>query len=108
MEGGETAIFVFSACAFATLLWHPASPTQRYLASDAVRRILMGLAMGGTIVAIVLSPWGKRSGAHLNPAVTCTFFRLGKVPRWDAMFYCIAQFSGAVAGVTGATWRISC
>ena len=99
MEAGEAAIYLFSACTFATLLWHPASPIQSYLPGDAVRRMLMGLAMGVTIMAIVLSPWGKQSGAHFNPAVTFTFWRLGKVTPWDAVFYCTAQLSGALAGV---------
>ena len=54
----------------------------------------MGLAMGATILAIVLSPWGKQSGAHFNPAVTFTFYRLRKVALWDAVFYCAAQFAG--------------
>jgi aquaporin Z len=58
-----------------------------------------GLAMGTTIIAIVLSPWGKQSGAHFNPAVTFAFYRLRKVAPWDAVFYCAAQFLGAVAGV---------
>ena len=47
----------------------------------------MGLAMGLTAIGIIYSPWGKQSGAHLNPAVTLTFFRLGKVAPWDAVFY---------------------
>jgi aquaporin Z len=103
MEAGESGLYLLSACAFATLLWHHASPLQRYLPSDAVRRILMGLAMGATIIAIVLSPWGKQSGAHFNPAVTFTFFRLRKVALWDALFYCAAQLLGAVAGVALAS-----
>jgi aquaporin Z len=103
MEGGEAGIYLFSACVVATFLWHPASPVQGYLPNDAVRRMLMGLAMGATIMAIVLSPWGKQSGAHFNPAVTFTFYRLGKVTLWDVLFYCIAQLSGAVAGVALAS-----
>jgi aquaporin Z len=103
MEAGESGVYLFAACAVATLLWHPASPIQRYLASDAVRRMLMGLAMGATIMGIVLSPWGKQSGAHFNPAVTFTFYRLKKVAFWDAVFYCSAQLLGAVAGVALAT-----
>jgi hypothetical protein len=43
-------MYLFSACTVATLLWHPAS-----LPSDAVRRMLMGLAMGATIIATVRS-----------------------------------------------------
>src|ERR1700733_5087912 len=63
----------------------------------------MGLAMGATIIAIALSPWGKRSGAHFNPAVTFAFHRLGKVALWDAVFYCAAQLLGAVTGVALAS-----
>ena len=35
-----------------------------------LQRLLMGVAMGGSAVAIIYSPWGKQSGAHFNPAVT--------------------------------------
>ncbi len=103
MEAGESGIYLLSACAFATLLWHPASPLQQYLPGGAVRRMLMGLAMGTTIIAIVLTPWGKQSGAHFNPAVTFAFYRLRKVALWDAVFYCSAQLLGAVAGVALAS-----
>ena len=72
---------------------------RQALADSLTRRVLMGLAMGLTAIAIVYSPWGKRSGAHLNPAVTLTFFRLGKVETPDAIFYVLAQFVGGVAGV---------
>jgi aquaporin Z len=34
----------------------------------------MGLAMGGTAIAIIYSPWGKQSGAHINPSTTIAFF----------------------------------
>ena len=98
MEGGESGFYLFAACAVATLLWHPASPVQGCLPNDTIRRILMGLAIGATIIAIVLSPWGKQSGAHFNPAVTFAFCRLGKVGSWDAAFYVAAQFLGAVGG----------
>jgi aquaporin Z len=103
MEAGETCLYLFSACAVATLLWHPASPVRACLPNDAVRRMVMGVAMGATIMAIVLSPWGKQSGAHFNPALTFTFYRLGKVKKWDAVFYCFAQLSGATAGVALAS-----
>ena len=35
--------------------------------------------MGLTAIALIYSPWGQRSGAHFNPAVTLTFFRLRRV-----------------------------
>jgi aquaporin Z len=61
--------------------------------------MLMGLAMGLTATLIIYSPWGQRSGAHINPAVTLTFWRLGKVATWDAVFYVVAQFAGGLLGV---------
>lgn len=103
MEAGESGLYLFSACTFATLLWHPASPLQPFLSSDLVRRMLMGLAMGATVIAIVLTPWGQQSGAHFNPAVTFTFYRLGKMAWWDVVSYWIAQFLGAVTGVALAS-----
>jgi aquaporin Z len=60
--------------------------------------------MGLTAVAIISSPWGKRSGAHMNPAVTLTFLSLGKVTPRDALFYIGGQFAGGVAGVLLSSW----
>jgi aquaporin Z len=99
MEAAGLGIFMVSASVFTILLYHPASPALQVLPEEFPRRVLMGLAMGLTAIAIIYSPWGKQSGAHLNPAVTLTFFRLGKVAPWDAVFYVIAQFAGGVAGV---------
>ncbi len=87
------------ACGFTALLEHPASPVHQAIPSSFIRRMLIGAAMGATAVALIYSPWGKQSGAHFNPAVTLTFYRLGKVSRWDAIFYILAQFVGGVAGV---------
>ena len=102
MEGALLALFMVSACAFTVLLEHPASPARAALPGAFARRALMGIAMGATAVAIVYSPWGKRSGAHVNPATTLTFLRLGKVGPADAFFYAIAQFTGALAGCLAA------
>ncbi len=98
MEAAGLGIFMVSASVFTILLYHPLSPALQVLPEEFPRRVLMGLAMGLTAIGIIYSPWGKQSGAHLNPAVTLTFFRLGKVAPWDAVFYVIAQFAG-VAGV---------
>ncbi|HUK45994.1 MAG TPA: aquaporin [Terriglobales bacterium] len=99
MEAGELAFFMFSVCTFATLLQHPASPVRQFIPSVIGRRALMGLAVGLTVVAIIITPWGKQSGGHFNPAITLTFYSLGKVAFWDAVFYVTAQFVGAAAGV---------
>jgi len=106
MEAGEMSLFMFSTCSFATLLQHPASPVRHFVISGIVRRALMGLAIGATIVALIMSPWGKQSGGHINPAMTFAFYRLGKICHWDALFYAVAQFSGATSGVAVATFLL--
>jgi aquaporin Z len=99
MEGAELGLFMVSACLFGLLIYHPAAPAARAIDSDFIRRFLIGVAMGLTAVAIICSPLGQRSGAHMNPAVTLAFLRLGKVRPWDAIFYIVAQFLGAITGV---------
>ena len=91
---------MISAFFFGAILEHPASPIHRAIPNTLTRRFLMGLAMGASAVAIVYSPWGKRSGAHINPSTTLTFFRLGKVAPWDAAFYVASQFIGGLLGAS--------
>ena len=99
IEGIGLGLFMISACVFGTLLAHPDSPAVRSIGNPTLRRVVMGLAMGSTSVALVYSKFGKRSGAHLNPSTTFTFFRLGKVEPADAFFYVASQFSGGILGV---------
>ncbi|HSB79502.1 MAG TPA: aquaporin [Candidatus Methylomirabilis sp.] len=99
MEAAGLGIFMVSACLFDSLLEHPASPLRQAIADPLTRRALMGVAMGLTAVAIIYSPWGMQSGAHLNPAVTLSFLWLGKVGAWDGLFYILAQFAGGLAGI---------
>ncbi len=100
-------LFMLSACSFGVLLFHPQSPLVAAIPSLMVRSVAMGIAMGATGVVNVYSPWGRRSGAHLNPSFTLAFYRLGKVARRDAAGYIAGQFAGALAGTGLAVllWR---
>ena len=106
MEAAGLGLFMISACTFAVILDHPASLVRNSIPNSFVRRALVGLAMGLTAIGLIYSPWGKRSGAHLNPSTTLTFLRLGKIEPSDAFFYVFAQFAGGVAGVmySAALW----
>jgi aquaporin Z len=95
--------FMISALGFTVLLEHPDSPLRAALPDPTARRVLMGAAMGATAIGLVYSPWGQRSGAHFNPALTLTFFRLGKIRGTDALGYVAAQFLGGVLGVAAIT-----
>jgi aquaporin Z len=106
MEAAGLGLFMVSACLFVTLIEYPGSPISQAIDRPAARRFLIGAAMGLTAIAIIYSPWGKQSGAHLNPAVTLTFYRLGKIEPRDAAFYVLAQFGGAAAGTMVAAGLI--
>lgn len=99
MEAALLGLFMVSAGVVATLLEAPGSTLRQALPDDASRRAIAGVAMGLTAIALIHSPWGQRSGAHMNPAVTLAFWRLGKVRGWDATFYVVAQFLGGLVGV---------
>ena len=98
--------FMVSAAAFATLLYHPASPLAMWQTTEVIRRVPMGVAMGLTAIALIYSPLGRRSGAHMNPAVTLAFLRLGKITPMDAAAYVAAQFTGGLTGILVAGWLL--
>jgi aquaporin Z len=102
IEAWALGTFMISAGVFTALVEHPDFIVRQAIEDAFARRSLVGLAMGATAVALIYSPWGRRSGAHMDPAVTLTFLRLGKIARADAGFFIAAQFAGALLGVLAA------
>jgi aquaporin Z len=103
IEGSCLGLFMITAAGFASLLNHPGSPLAGWHHSPVIGRLTMGLAMGLTLVAIVYSRAGARSGAHMNPVVTLSYLRLGKIRPIDAAGYIASQFMGGAAGILLAT-----
>jgi aquaporin Z len=99
IEGALLGLFMISACGFVALIEHRSSPVRAAIEAPLLRRALIGLAMGFTAIALIYSPWGKRTGALMNPAMTLSFWRLGRLKRWDTVGYITAQFIGASSGV---------
>ena len=96
MEAWGLATFMAGASLLPMLLEYPGSPVHQAVPALHQRLIVLGTGMGLVVAGIVYSPWGKRSGAHINPSVTWAFYRFGKIGFWDAVFYTAAQFAGAV------------
>jgi aquaporin Z len=99
MEAVELAVLMFCICVAGTVLYSTSSPLERFTLSRIEKASLMGFAVAATTFLIMRSPFGRRSGAHFNPAITLSYLWLGLIHRWDAVFYIAAQFSGALIGV---------
>lgn len=93
------AVFMISACFFSSMLFSDKSSWYHLIPSLMLRNVLMGIAMGSTALFIFYSPITAPSGSQINPAVTLTFLRLGKMCRYDAMFFVIFQIVGGTIAV---------
>lgn len=89
-------IFMLAAGASTTVFEYPHWPVSQAVGSDLVRRAAIGTVMTAVTAAIVYSTWGQTTGAHINPAVTWSFYRLGRISLWNAVFYTVFQFLGAI------------
>lgn len=99
IEASLLGAFMVAACVAVCVIHHPRSPIARSITRPGIRRVIIGILMGLTAIGLIYSPWGQRSGAHMNPGTTLTFLFLGKVKVWDAIFYICFQFLGALGGV---------
>jgi aquaporin Z len=88
LSGGLSAVF---------LDFGPSSPIASHLPSTSARLLLTGLLFAGTGSLVAVSPLGRRSGAHLNPAVTLAFWTQHKVHPHDLAGYVGSQFLGGLA-----------
>lgn len=104
MEAAGLAFFMVSACFFGGLLWSEHSALDHWIRPDSSKLFIMGLMMGLTALLIFYSPFTNRSGAHINPAVTITFFRLGRMTPWNAFYYILFQFLGGTLAVCAMAW----
>lgn len=98
------AIFMFSACFFGALLESKTAWLHIAIPNNFTRGIIMGVLMGSTALFIFYSPFTAASGAQINPAVTITFLRLGKMCKYDALFYIIFQLIGGTLAVLIMQW----
>jgi aquaporin Z len=94
-----TAILLAGGLSAVYLDFGPSSPVAPHLSSMGARFLLTGLLFAGTGSLVALSPLGRRSGAHLNPAVTLAFFTQRKVHPHDLIGYVVAQVLGAIVSV---------
>ena len=93
------SIFMISACFFSALIFSEKGALHHMVPGETAKNVLMGVLMGFTALFIFYSPWTAPSGSHINPAVTLTFLRLGKMCRYDSIFFILFQFAGGIVSV---------
>jgi aquaporin Z len=97
-EAAGTGLLMLGGLSVIAALLAPGSPAAAVVPSHSARLLLVGVLFGGCVTLIAVSPIGRLSGAHLNPAVTLAYRVLGKVSWHDVAGYLTAQLAGALAG----------
>ena len=95
-ELAGTFFFLFLGFTTIAALESPLSPLNEALPSAVLRLVLIGAVFGILAAIVALSPVGRRSGAHLNPAVTIGFWAHGQTHTHDLLGFIAAQCLGAV------------
>ncbi len=93
-----TAFMVFCVVGVVGLMFAPHSPVVSVLSSTRLRLFLTGLVLGASGWLVAISPPGKLSGAHINPAISIGFWLLGKMHFRDLLGYIAGQLAGGLAG----------
>ncbi|WP_432188020.1 aquaporin [Streptomyces sp. Tue6028] len=69
-----------------------------YVADLDVAIAVLGAFSGAVLTALILTAPGRRSGGHMNPAVTVSLWLMGTFPRRRVLPYVLAQLAGSAAG----------
>ena len=97
-EAIGTALLVAFGLSIVIAVFARNSPIATWVPSAGARRALAGAGFGTVGALITISPLGRLSGAHINPAVSLAFWLEGKLAWRDLLGYVLAQMLGAVPG----------
>jgi glycerol uptake facilitator-like aquaporin len=98
-EFAGTTILLFAVTVTARWLAGPHSALASAVPGLAGRLAITGVVAGAVVGLLIVSPFGRSSGGHFNPAVTLTLWLLRGLPGRDATAYIAAQLAGSLTGV---------
>lgn len=93
-----TGILLLLGLSLVIFMFGEGSPAAQFIPNFKIRQTITGFLFGAVGMSIALSPIGKVSGAHINPAVTLGFRLMGKLDVQTTLGYIISQLAGAVIG----------
>jgi glycerol uptake facilitator-like aquaporin len=78
------------------------SPISRAIPGIHAQLLIIGAAVGLLLAGLIISPPGRSSGGHMNPAISLAMWRFGVFPGAGVAPYAIAQLLGSILGVIAA------
>jgi glycerol uptake facilitator-like aquaporin len=95
-EFALSTVLLFLAVTVVRWLRDPVSPLC--IADLDVALAVIGVISGTILTGLIFTPPGKRSGGHMNPAVTVALWLMDVFPGRSVTPYVLAQLAGSVAG----------
>jgi len=96
-----TVVLLFGVTSIVRWVIGP-SPISRAIPQVHAQLLIVGAAVGLLLAGLILSPPGKVSGGHVNPAISLAIWRFGVFPGTGVAAYTVAQLLGSVLGVIAA------
>jgi glycerol uptake facilitator-like aquaporin len=96
-----TSILLFGVVTIVRWVIGP-SPISRAIPGIHAELWIVGAAVALLLAGLILSPPGRASGGHTNPAISLAMWRFGVFPGAGVIPYSIAQLLGSVFGVIAA------
>ncbi|MFF4755726.1 MIP/aquaporin family protein [Streptomyces sp. NPDC002514] len=105
-----------SECLLATVLLFGVTTIVRWVAGPSPvsatipgihqELLVIGACVGVLLALLILSPAGKASGGHINPAISLAMWRFGLFPGAAVVPYSVAQLAGSLLGTLAgrAVW----
>ncbi|XUL92484.1 MIP/aquaporin family protein [Streptomyces galilaeus] len=101
LELALTALMLFIVATTVRWLLGTLDPTAGGWWNVPEGRLLAVAPLSGyTVTAVMLSPWGRVTGGHINPAITLAMWRYGRTPGRDVAPFIAGQLIGSVLGIT--------
>jgi aquaporin Z len=97
-EFSGTALLLLGGLSIVIFMFGSGSPMAQLIPGIKIRQVITGFLFGSIGASIALSPIGKLSGAHINPAVTMVFWLFKKIEGRLTITYILAQLTGAIVG----------
>ena len=96
-----TSILLFGVVTIVRWVIGP-SPISRAIPGIHAELWIVGATVALLLAGLILSPPGRASGGHTNPAISLAMWRFGVFPGTGVIPYSIAQLLGSVLGVIAA------